>query len=203
MSIESLDPRVSRLNIEYDNSDFKPLEGMSDLETYQVFVRLKESRPLLHVGIVHAPNLEIAFMNAKEQYSRRLTCTDLWIVETRNVAHSKMANVGQSAYELIDEASNIDGDLEYEVFHLLKRGGQPKHVGTIKASGEIEAFSVAKNSFDDLPNAVHVWIAKSAHILKSKEEDIEIWDMLSEKRYRDAGVYKVKDRIEKFKAENK
>lgn len=202
MYIKSLDPRISRLGINYDNSDFIPLEGMVDFETYEVFVRLSEKRELLHVGIVHSPNLEIAFVNAKEQYSRRLTCTDLWIVATENVAHSKLAEVNQSAYDLIEKPENpAKGTLmEYEVFHLVKRGAQPKYIGTIKATGEIEAFYEAKIHFSDLP-AECVWIIKSSDIMKSQPEDREIWDMLSEKRYRDAGVYKVKDRIDRFKAE--
>ena len=203
MSIESLDPRVARLNIDYDNSDFRPLEGMIDLETYQVFVKLNEKRPMLHVGIVHAPNMEIAFINAKEQYSRRLTCTDLWIVATENVAHSAYADVNKSVYDLIEDGIKSAGDIEYEVFHHNKRGAQQKYVGTVKAKGEIEAFEEAKKSFSDLPNAVAIWVIKSSDILKSKEDQVEIWDMLPEKKYRDAGVYKVKDRIDRFKAENK
>jgi ring-1,2-phenylacetyl-CoA epoxidase subunit PaaB len=47
-----------------------------------------------------------------------------------------------------------------------------------------------------------VWVSRSADILRSDEEDRDIWSTTPEKKYRDALAYKVQDKIERFKAEN-
>ncbi len=211
MKIDSLDPRVSRLKISADNSDFRPLANLDDLTTYQVFVRLKDKRPLLHVGIVHGPDLEIAFMHAKEQYSRRLTCTELWVVPTAQVICSDYAFVGESVYELEYSAADLDNielpgvDLSnvssFEIFHQSKRGVQQKHVGSVEATSLSGAFLKAKEAFANLPKApaVSIWLSPSNAFRKSTEDEKEIWNMLDEKRYRDAIVYKVKHKIDAYK----
>ncbi len=203
MKIESLDPRVSRLGINPDNADFRPLTQMDDLETYQVFVRLKEKRPLLHVGIVHSPNLEIAFMSAKEQYSRRLSCTELWVVSSEEIFSSNYAYVKESVYDLPENGfetgtDSVEGG-KFEVFHQAKRGAQQKYAGSVDANSLKEGFKKAKEAFSADESPVSLWIVDASKIRKSNEEDIAIWSMLDEKRYRDAVVYKVKHKIEAYK----
>lgn len=39
----------------------------------------------MHVGSVHAPNSELAMMFAKEQYTRRGNCVNLWVVKTSEI----------------------------------------------------------------------------------------------------------------------
>ena len=39
----------------------------------------------MHVGIVHAPNPEMALLYAKEQYARRGHTTNLWVVPSSAV----------------------------------------------------------------------------------------------------------------------
>lgn len=38
-----------------------PKNKLDQFETYEVFVQTKEDKPFEHVGIVHAPNEEMAF----------------------------------------------------------------------------------------------------------------------------------------------
>ena len=40
----------------------------------------------MHVGIVHAPNAEMAMLFAKEQYGRRGVSVNLWVVRTGDVS---------------------------------------------------------------------------------------------------------------------
>lgn len=81
----SLDPRITRLHISPDNGNFQPLETPEYFETYEVFHQPKSGAKHVHVGSVHAPNLEMAFVFAKEQYTRRFSTNSLWVARTADI----------------------------------------------------------------------------------------------------------------------
>jgi ring-1,2-phenylacetyl-CoA epoxidase subunit PaaB len=82
--IKSLDPRVNRAAIELNNMIDPPKE-MDQWETYEVFHQKKRGDQHMHVGIVHAPNAEMAMLFAKEQYGRRGVSANMWVVRTCDV----------------------------------------------------------------------------------------------------------------------
>jgi ring-1,2-phenylacetyl-CoA epoxidase subunit PaaB len=82
--IKSLDPRVTRAEIEKD-IEAKPLEPMEHWETYEVFHQKKRGDQHMHVGIVHAPNAEMAILFGKDQFGRRGITANIWVVKTRDV----------------------------------------------------------------------------------------------------------------------
>ncbi|MFY0645056.1 MAG: 1,2-phenylacetyl-CoA epoxidase subunit B [Bacteroidia bacterium] len=82
-TIESLDPRITRAAINYDG--ISPLENLDQFQTYEVFHQLKRGAQHVHVGIVHAPNPEMALLYAKEQYARRGQTTNIWVVPSVSV----------------------------------------------------------------------------------------------------------------------
>ena len=82
--IKSLDPRVTRAQIE-ENNTITPLKDLDQWETYEVFHQKKRGDQHMHVGIVHAPNPEMALLFAKEQYGRRGMSVNIWVVGTRDV----------------------------------------------------------------------------------------------------------------------
>lgn len=128
MPIKSIDPRITRANIEIQNKETskenKVLEKLDHWQTYEVFAQNKRGEHYSHVGSLHAPNPEMAWILAKEQFGRRNKITGIWITKTSDI------------------------------------------------------FSVTEN-----------------------EE--EMFELNSEKIYREAGGYKVMERINKFKKENK
>ncbi|MFN3528542.1 MAG: 1,2-phenylacetyl-CoA epoxidase subunit B [Bacteroidia bacterium] len=86
MKIKSLDPRVSRMELDAEAEHPQAVLGREDhWETYQVFHQRKRGDKHVCVGIVHAPSAELAMMFAKEQYARRGETVNLWIVNTRDV----------------------------------------------------------------------------------------------------------------------
>lgn len=82
--IKSLDPRITRAEIELDNT-IDPLKELDQWETYEVFHQKKRGDQHMHVGIVHAPNAEMAMLFGKEQYGRRGVSVNIWVVRTRDV----------------------------------------------------------------------------------------------------------------------
>ncbi len=84
MKIKSLDPRVTRANIDEDTQEGM-LQPLDHFETYEVFEQRKRGTHHIHVGSVHAPSAEMAVVFAKEQYTRRGQCVNLWVVKTADV----------------------------------------------------------------------------------------------------------------------
>ena len=77
--MESLDPRVNRLDLEEGRTPTGPNEHW---QTYEVFHQKKRGDQVIHVGIVHAASPEMALIFAKEQFARRQKCTNIWVVKT-------------------------------------------------------------------------------------------------------------------------
>lgn len=84
MKIVSLDPRVTRENIDIETLEGE-LQPLDHFETYEVFEQRKRGTHHIHVGNVHAPSHELAMVFAKEQYTRRGQCVNLWVVRTSDV----------------------------------------------------------------------------------------------------------------------
>lgn len=82
----SLDPRVQRLGIDATTDTTATAKAELDQhQTYEVFHQQKSGAHHVHVGVVHAPSRELALILAKEQYARRGTTLNLWVVNTADV----------------------------------------------------------------------------------------------------------------------
>ena len=102
----------------------------------------------------------------------------------------------------ISQLEKASSDTEsYEVFHLMKRGKQHKRAGAVEASGFADALWRSKNSLDPGKPVFNVWVIKSSELVRSEEEDIDLWKTLPEKTFRDAIEYRGADKIKRFKEE--
>jgi len=97
--LKSLDPRVNRLPEVGTIGKMIPKVPLDQFGTFEVFVQPKEGKPFQHEGIVHAPSLELAYVLAKETYTRRFTCYSLYVIETRDVYVTPLLDGNQNTYE--------------------------------------------------------------------------------------------------------
>jgi ring-1,2-phenylacetyl-CoA epoxidase subunit PaaB len=195
---KSLDPRVNRLNI--PTGELTPKVPLDQFGTFEVFVQIKEGKGYRHEGIVHAPNRDMAFLFAKEQFSRRLMCAGIFVVETRNVFVTAFTEDKDNIYNHISDIYPEDGEEEqYEIFHLEKRGKQHDHIGSVPAKNHQQALALAKPNFIDGDPIFNVWVVKTSDILFTNEEDMIMWNTLPEKKFRDASDYRAADKIKEFK----
>ena len=219
--IHSHDPRMNRLGLPDAPATAAAKSALDQFGTYEVFHQKKEGAPFVYVGPVHAPEADVAFLFAKEQYSRRFACTGLWVVPTAAITVTAYVGDQESAYDTLpllpvsqappagaaddtaaEAAAYAAGEEDYDIFHLKKRGKAHQHVGKVRAATPADALQVAKAAFGEQRPVVNVWAVRAADVLRSDEADRDIWTTTPEKKYRDAISYKVQDRIEKFKAEN-
>ncbi len=202
--MDSLDPRISRWQVSPVADDGVKKDTLDQLITYEVFLQQREGKPFVHAGIVHAGSLEMAFIFAKEQFSRRYTCTGMWVISTQDITVTPYTDLEENIYDLIEEDITEDEETKesYQVFHLMKRGKQHKLEGEVKASNSENALAMAKRSFDQGEPVLNVWVAKTADFLRSTEEDQAIWSTLKEKTHREVISYKAGDRLKAFKEQN-
>lgn len=196
--MNSLDPRVNRLPAVGQPGQVEPKAPLDQFGTFEVFVQAKEGKPFQHEGIVHAPNLEMAFVLAKEAFTRRFTCVSLYVADTRHVYVSAMTEGNTAAWDFINTVADKPGEkISYEIYLLPKRGKQHQHAGTVKATTPEEAMSEAKKQFGS-KMVYNVWVIRTSDIRLTSPEEKELWLTLPEKKFRDASDYKGGDKLKEF-----
>lgn len=200
-NLKSLDPRINRLAIP-DGIDLVMKKDNDDqLITYQVFHQMKPDKPFQHVGIVHASDPEMGFVFAKEVFSRRQTCSGIWIIDTTCIKTTEYTDGTRSVYELLnpEPAKRTDKQEDYEVFHLFKRGKQHIHAGTVGAGSFEQALSIAHHELGQNMIVYNVWIARAKDFYRSTQENRVIWESLPTKKYREPTDYKASEKLKSLK----
>jgi len=193
--LNSIDPRVNRLPIV---EIVKPKAPLDQFGTYEVFVEPKPGKPFQHEGAVHAPNLEMAYILAKETFTRRFTCSSLYVADTRDVFVSPLTEGDQNVFDLIKEAESTNGTSSFEIYQLSKRGKQHTFLGSVKASTPQEAIAIAKTKLNTGKMVYNIWAIEANKIRFTTEEEKEYWITLPEKKFRDASNYKGGDKLKQF-----
>lgn len=196
--MKSLDPRVNRLPKIGQPGQVEPKAQLDQFGTFEVFVQAKAGKPFQHEGIVHAPDLEMAFVLAKEAFTRRFTCVSLYVADTRHVYVSAMTDGNTNAYDFIKADEEHSGEkISFEIYHLPRRGKQHQHAGTVHAVNPREALSEAKKLFGS-KLVYNVWAIRTSDIRFTSPEEKELWLTLPEKKFRDASDYKGGDKLKEF-----
>ena len=61
---------------------------------WEVFIQSKSGQPHKHVGSVHAPDNEMALLNARDVYTRRNEGTSVWVIPAQFITASTPEEVG-------------------------------------------------------------------------------------------------------------
>ncbi len=196
--MKSLDPRVNRLpGVDSANNDITTPQ----LCTFEVFVQPRAGKPFQHEGAVHAPNAEMAFVIAKETFTRRFTCVALWVVETARIFVTPTTDGSTNAYNILAKTEPGNGNENirlFEIFHLPKRGKQHVHFRSEEAKTPEEAIITAKQFLDPSQVFFNVWAVAEEQIRKTNQEELDLWTTLPEKKFRDATAYKGGEKLQRF-----
>ncbi|HRI80395.1 MAG TPA: phenylacetic acid degradation b, partial [Cyclobacteriaceae bacterium] len=103
----------------------------------------------------------------------------------------------QNAYDLIPTVTSSGKSDLYEIYHLVKRGKQHVHAGTVTAGSVEEAMSAAKQTLNT-KQVFNIWAIKQSDIRFTSGEEQDLWNTLPEKRFRDAADYKGGDKLKTF-----
>ena len=199
---KSLDPRVHRLP-HLDFAGERQVDPTDQLISFEVFVQPRNEKPFQHEGSLRASDLEMAFVLAKESFTRRFTCVALWVVETQYVSVSDMKEADENIYDTLSPAT-IGGTGEwFEIFEMPKRGKQHVHTGKVQARSAEEAFSLAKSLTKPGAKACNLWVIPVTQIRYTHDDERALWDTLPEKKFRDATEYKGGEKLKVFLEKNK
>jgi ring-1,2-phenylacetyl-CoA epoxidase subunit PaaB len=188
--VNSLDPRVKRLP--QNVASIKEETALDQFSTFEVFVQPNPKKPFQHEGAVHAPNLEMAFVMAKEAFS-------LYVVETAKVFVSALSEGEQNAFDLIPEPIQHKGNANsFEIYILQKRGKQTVHAGQVVADSPEQAMWRARQQFNKGTQVFQVWAIRTDDIRFTTSEESDLWQTLPEKKFRDASDYKGGEKLKEF-----
>lgn len=197
--MKSLDPRVTRL------PDIKqalqPKPSLDQWGTFEVFVKPKEGKPFQHEGAVHAVDLDLAFVLAKETFTRRFLCSSLFVTATQNVFVTDYTDNSQNIYETVNGEASGEGQT-FEIFHLLKRGKQHVHACSVVATDHEDALRAAKQKLSSGTAVLNVWVIRTDDIRFTSSEEQDLWITLPDKKFRDASDYKAGDKLTEFTERN-
>lgn len=192
----SLDPRINRLGLQPAGADFKyaSYEGLP----FEIFWIAKPGKPYEHVGIMHAADVDLALIYAKEQFSRRGgNCYGLLSINSQAIWASTVTEAGTNAF---DQLAGMPLDAwvgqKLLVFGLKKRGKQHLLLGEAKGQHATEIYSqVAALRTDPCLN---VWVVPASETSTLEAGPEGLWQTLHEKQYREATAYKSADKIKAF-----
>ena len=102
---------------------------------------------------------------------------------------------------------NHVGEMEewgtYEVFHQKKRGEQHVHTGVVHAPDPEMALLFAKEQYGRRLKCANIWVVKTSNIYSLGYENEDMFETTPGKTYREAGGYKLRDKINQYKKEQK
>ena len=78
-----------------------PLAAPPDV--WAVFLQARKRDPHMYVGDIHAPDAEMALVLAKENYTRRDPCVNLWVVRADQI-HATTSD----AVEMFEPATALE-----------------------------------------------------------------------------------------------
>lgn len=131
---------------------------------FVVFLQPAVTEPHQYVGSVHAPDAEMALMNARDVFVRRPECISLWLVP----AHVILA---KTAEELARESftESPDPGLPHETYHVFQKLAQK---GMVVYRRDVEAPSPPDAMKQALESpALVTWVFPARSVQRSEPGD--------------------------------
>jgi ring-1,2-phenylacetyl-CoA epoxidase subunit PaaB len=167
----------------------------SQWRRYQVFLQENEGDPYQDAGSIHAPDPEMALLNARDVFARRPSCNGLWVVPVEVISDHRAASGEQGIKDMglvtsdqesaIDERENLDNPLvtnrrspaaeseKYYVFIKTKQAGAQTLAGEVLAGTPAEALQVAKEKLMGEKTALAWWVFPARLVIRTTPQDIE------------------------------
>jgi ring-1,2-phenylacetyl-CoA epoxidase subunit PaaB len=138
---------------------------------FEVFLQERNGTVHQDVGSVHAPDIELALLNARDVFVRRPECTSLWIVPVEDItARSRQELAAEGPVE--EQPAGEEPGLFY-VFAKHRPAGSQVLVGELQASSPVSALWKAQSQLEGLKEAQVIWVCPVAAVYKSTEADNE------------------------------
>lgn len=138
---------------------------------YQVFVQEREGEPHLDYGSVHAPDQEMALLNARDVFVRRPECVNIWVAPA-DAIFARTAEELERGQPEVQGQETEEKKVLYHVFQKQRSAGTHQLVGQVEAGSPPEALAAALEKFKG-SDPFSWWVIPASVILQSELEDIE------------------------------
>jgi len=154
-----------------------------------VFQQEKEGQPHQYDGSVHAPDAEMALMNARDVFVRRPACVSLWVVPADSVFAKTAEQLADNPLRQERTDGTNESAMTYMIFQKVVHKGTYVHAGDVSASTPDLALSAAFESVVKR-SALAWWVFPASAITRSTPEDIEVlFQPALNKDFRDQAFY--------------
>lgn len=164
--------------------------GVSDTQwpRYRVFLQERPDRPHFDAGTVHAPDPELALLNARDVFVRRPDCVSLWVAPADQILAmtAEAISANQWPVQPVDPPAAAQ---PYLVF--VKRGpkGARLHAGEVLADSPLEAMRQAV-ALGPAPPTSDYWVVPKRSVLASEaEQATSFFGPARDKPYRNQAFY--------------
>lgn len=131
---------------------------------FVVFLQSAVNEPPQYVGSVHAPDTEMALMNARDVFVRRPECVSLWVVPASVILARTAEELAEAP---LPEASNANQTGEtYLNFQKLTHKGTFVYQGDIEAPSPQDAMRQAAES-----PTLATWVFPARCVTRSEPDD--------------------------------
>lgn len=179
---------------------------MSDTQwpRFEVFQQERPSKPHRNVGSVHAPDAEMALLNARDVFVRRPRTHHLWVAPA-DAIFARTAEELAAAPDWPPDYTDLPGaPKSYYVFQKKsQRQGMTYvvHKGEVTAHTPAQALHQALGTIAD-EDAFVWWVAPATAVTGSSDDDIEsMFAPAHDKTYRSAREYRTVTQMRRLKAE--
>lgn len=170
---------------------------------FEVFQQERDGEPHRNVGSVHAPDPELALLNAKDVFVRRPNCLSMWVVPANMILAKTAQELAEESWtEALADTSVSSEPEPYYVFQ--KQTQKPSdtyvtYVGTIEAQTPVQALRKAVQTFTDITPWVW-WVCPARAVTQSEIDDVEsMFEPALDKHYRHQYHYHTVSGMRKIK----
>ncbi len=168
----------------------------SQWQRFEVFKQDTLAQPHQNVGTVHAPDAEIALLNARDVFGRRPSCVSLWVVPEQAILSATVEELAaDGVQQALAEAQVASTDQPLKTYYIFQKKSQKHsmtfvvHVGEVRATTPQHALAQAIETYGKT-SAFVWWVCTADTITQSDPSDVASWFApASDKVYRQQSYY--------------
>jgi ring-1,2-phenylacetyl-CoA epoxidase subunit PaaB len=176
---------------------------MSDTQwpRFTVFQQAGQGEPVLHNGSVHAPDIEMAMLNARDVFVRRPEASELWVVPADAIYSMTREEILTKAVKQTDQPTN--GLKDYYVFGKLSEPSQAELLGEFNAGSAEAALQASMEKFS--AREILRWLVfPVSAVVKSSAKDADpMFGTARDRKYTDQAEYPVVTLMRQLRAKGR
>ncbi len=147
---------------------------MSDTQwrRYQVFIQTHPEAAHQDAGSVHAPDPEMALLNARDVFSRRPECVSMWVIACEAIyACSEQEIINDQGQEPIHEDERAFE--AYYVFCKEQHSAPMTLRGKVEANSPRQAILKSRATFSSHQSPLLWWAFPASQVTQSQPSEVE------------------------------